>query len=100
MAGGGYADTVPEIALNGNKITPVKSGDMYYVSVNNIGAKHLKDKFTVVFGGEYTVEFTALSYAYAVLSSKDKNITDDTALNDTVKAICAYSDKFSATATN
>ena len=93
-------DTIPEITLNGNEITPVKSGDMYYISVNNIGAKHLKDKFTVVFGGEYTVEFTALSYAYGVLSSTNESIKNDTKLNDIVKAICAYSDEFSASATN
>ena len=76
--------------LGKKAITPVQSGDRWYVEVPDIHAKDLDTFYTVTVssseGKILTVKACALSYACSVLSSGDSSDT----LKDTVRSLYLY----------
>jgi hypothetical protein len=70
--------------VNGKTVTPVKSGNMYYITVENISAKNLANNYTVKIGG-LTLNYSAMSYANSALTKTSK-----TALQNVTKALYLY----------
>ena len=70
--------------VGGNVATPVKSGDMYYVTVENISAQNLATDYAVQVG-KLRLTYSPMSYAYSALTKTDK-----TALQNVVKALYLY----------
>ncbi len=63
--------SVPAVKYGSKKLTPVKSGNSYYVEVANIDDTNYTDSFSVKFGSKYTVKVSAMSYIYSVLKNYD-----------------------------
>ena len=82
--------------LNGKKVTPVQSGDLWYVQVTNIAAKDLDKVHTlVVSSGEgtvFTAKSCALSYAYSVLNAEGQ----PESLVNVVKGLYLYNEAANA----
>ena len=72
------------VTVNGKEVTPVASGNRYYVDVTDIGAHNL-DQVQVLAIGDLSMSFSALSYVDLVLK---KDASED--LVDLVKALYAY----------
>jgi hypothetical protein len=70
--------------VNGSVVTPVKSGDMYYITVENISAQNLGTDYTVQVG-KLRLAYSPMSYAYSALTKTDK-----TALQNVTKALYLY----------
>ena len=83
-----YFDKDPVSAsIDGNTAKITEKNGMYYIELPNIAAPDLDSKHQAVIGG-CTIDFSALSYVYSVLSSEadsSKNIVK------LVKALYAYS---------
>ena len=81
---------------NAEYLTPVLKGSYYYVEISDIPSAELGDETTVtVLNGEGTAvstwRYSALSYAYLVLSSYENGGTSVSAqLADAVKALVLY----------
>ena len=71
--------------LDGKKLTPVKSGKMYYVEIPNIASGNLDKTYTVKAGG-ITIKYSAMSYVYTQLGKTDL----DPDLANTLKALYLY----------
>ena len=71
----GYTFTV-----DGQTVTPVQRGNLWYVELSNIAAKELDEVHTFT-AGDVTVECSALSYVNAVLNEADT-------LNENLVAVC------------
>ena len=66
--------------VDGETVTPVQRGSLYYVEVADIAAKNLDDAHTFTVGG-LTVEYSALSYVNNVLAKADS-------MNAELVAVC------------
>ena len=64
--------TLNSVTLDGNAITPTRSGDQYLVMINDISATNLTDSHTITAGGT-TVTVSAMSYVYGILNSGSNN---------------------------
>lgn len=69
--------TLSTVTVDGNTITPTKSGDRYYVTISDIKATQLADPHTITAEGA-TTTVSPLSYVYSILSS---STTSDDAKN-------------------
>lgn len=84
--------------VDGVEVNPIKAEgyeNLYLVSVENIVAKRLSKKYEIKIGG-YTINYSALSYVYAVID----NVSSGTAIKNLVKTLYKYSyeaDKYFAT---
>lgn len=84
--------------VDGVEVNPIKAEGyekLYLVSVENIVAKRLSKKYEIKIGG-YTINYSALSYVYAVID----NGSSETAIKNLVKTLYKYSyeaDKYFAT---
>lgn len=67
------------------KLTPVKKDDLYYIEIPNIVASKLGTGYEVKCG-DFTLNYSALSYAYSVL--KKGNV--DVELQDLLKSVYLY----------
>ena len=88
----GYDPSNYSFKLDGVNVTPVRRGNQYYVEVSGIIARKLNLEHILITSDgtdEYTVKFSALSYA-AFLSRKDYD-TDPNGVN-LGKALCRYYD--------
>jgi hypothetical protein len=70
--------------VNGSVVTPVKSGDMYYITVENISAQNLGTDYTVQVG-KLRLAYSPMSYAYSALTKTDKIV-----LQNVTKALYLY----------
>ena len=77
--------------LDGKKLTPVKSGKMYYVEIPNIASGNLDKTYTVTAGG-ITIQYSAMSYVYTQLGKTDL----DSDLANTLKALYLYNQEANA----
>ncbi|MBP5465978.1 MAG: hypothetical protein J6Y43_00235 [Clostridia bacterium] len=59
--------------------------DLYMITIDNIAAQDLEVKYTIVVGG-YTISYSALSYAYAVVNNGESSV----ALANVAKALYNY----------
>ena len=71
--------------MDGKTLTPVKSGNMYYIEISNIASGNLDTTYTLTVGG-ITVKYSALSYVYTQLSKENL----DSALANVLKALYLY----------
>ena len=72
--GGTNAATV-SCMVNGEAVTQEKEGDYYVIAIENIAAQNLSDTYEIKIGG-LTINYSALSYAYAVVSNVNETDTD------------------------
>jgi hypothetical protein len=72
------------VTVNGKEVTPIASGNRYYVEISDIAAHNL-DKAQVVTIGGLTMSYSALSYVNVVLGDEAND-----SLTDVVKALYAY----------
>ncbi|MBO5481395.1 MAG: hypothetical protein J6A63_09445 [Clostridia bacterium] len=56
-----------KITVNGNAVTPKKSGSYYYIEITNVTAQNLGYMYKVDLDG-IKLEYSALSYAHGILS--------------------------------
>lgn len=80
----GYSISSFTFTCDGNELTPVKSGQYYYVEIPNIASGNLDTLYTVSVGG-FSVTYSALSYVYSQL-----NKNSDAELMDLCRAIYLY----------
>ncbi|MCR5122391.1 MAG: hypothetical protein K6B74_08230 [Ruminococcus sp.] len=83
--------TACPVTLDGKALT-VKPSDYaegeYYVDIENIGAKKLKNTFDIKFGDNFTASVSPMSY---VCNTLIDNTAGEDVMN-VLKALCAYSD--------
>ncbi len=72
--GGANAATV-SCTVNDKAVTQEKEGDYYVIAIENIAAQNLSDTYEIKIGG-LTINYSALSYAYAVVSNINETDTD------------------------
>ena len=70
--------------INGTVVTPIKSGNMYCVTVDGISANNLSENY-VVKTGELTLNYSAMSYANSTLTKTNK-----ISLQNVTKALYLY----------
>ena len=76
-------ENIPEILVNGEKVSARKKGNLYEIKIADILAQNLDAPLTVQ-AGDLTLDYNAFSYGY--LATK----TTDTELQTVVKALYAY----------
>ncbi len=74
--------------VDGTEVVPVREGNTayWYVDIPNVGSKDLDRVYTVCADG-FTLEYSALSYAYAVL---DKYSESNVGLSNVARALYVY----------
>lgn len=85
-------------SVNGKECTPVQNTGtgadaIYYIEVPDITARQLGKIYTLSISKDsqqYSVTYSALTYAYNMLASTDEEILGNTALQNVVKAMYLY----------
>lgn len=68
-------------------LVPVKKGDYYYVQISDISADNLDTSYTVSVGG-FSIQYSALSYAYTAVTNSSAAATPQ--LQDLLKVLYLY----------
>ena len=68
-------DVVPEITVNGEKVTADKKGELYEVVIDGIVAQDLDEKFELKIGG-LTLDYNAFSYGKLAMQVEDAKLID------------------------
>ncbi len=76
-------ENIPEILVNGEKVSARKKGNLYEIKIADILAQNLDAPLTVQ-AGDLTLDYNAFSYGYLAMK------TTDTELQTVVKALYAY----------
>lgn len=75
-----------DFKIDGTSVTPVKSGEYYYIKISNIAAQDI-DKFYTVTVNDFTLKYSALSYVYAALSLTEEGNEN---LHNLCKSLYSY----------
>ncbi|MDO4418881.1 MAG: hypothetical protein Q4B92_00795 [Ruminococcus sp.] len=76
-------ENVPEFKVNGAEVSAQKKNGYYEIKISDIIAQCLDSSF-VVTAGEFSLEYSVLSYGYLAMQGSDTNLTN------VVKALYAY----------
>lgn len=76
-------ENIPEFYVNGVATTPVKVDNLYRIRIEDIPAQNLDNEYVVTVGG-LTVKYSALSYGYSAMYTKNE------VLKNVARALYAY----------